>query len=208
MIYERPRSGDPIRQGDIFVGVPRVDISLHRIAVATERGPVEKSWSEIQNGEKNVEALLPVSSVTAIVISQDCDALRAPDISLCEIRPFVDVHREAKQTVKPESWMSVITSHPRRHPKWFYLPPDGKIFTQRMGVDFFSTFRLVRVELQSILSFREIRLIDIARTHFRERIGEFFRRFPYDEWYPLSQEEFLIYRERVASDAQPFDWQK
>jgi hypothetical protein len=33
MIYEFPDTSIPIRQGDIFVGLPRVDISLNKVVV-------------------------------------------------------------------------------------------------------------------------------------------------------------------------------
>ncbi|WP_155996384.1 hypothetical protein [Verrucomicrobium sp. 3C] len=46
----------------------------------------------------------------------------------------------------------------------------------------------------------------IADEHFRERIAEFFRRYPYDEWYPLNQDELQTYLEEYP-DAKPFPWQ-
>jgi hypothetical protein len=50
-------------------------------------------------------------------------------------------------------------------------------------------------------------LNETAEAHFRERLGEFWRRFAYDEWYSLSAEELQAYcadREGVT----PYPWQK
>jgi len=38
VIYEFPPQTDPIRQGDIFVGLPRLDMSLKHIPVISEAG--------------------------------------------------------------------------------------------------------------------------------------------------------------------------
>ena len=58
----------------------------------------------------------------------------------------------------------------------------------------------------SIRSLRHGRLNATAEEHFRERIGEFFRRYPYDEWYALDKEEMAEYRKEY-SDAESFQWQ-
>jgi hypothetical protein len=53
---------------------------------------------------------------------------------------------------------------------------------------------------------RVARINDTAEAHFRERLGEFWRRFAYDEWYSLSAEELQAYcagREGVT----PYPWQ-
>ena len=51
------------------------------------------------------------------------------------------------------------------------------------------TLRVRRVELETLRDLRRGRLNFLADEHFRERIGEFFRRYPYDEWYALNREE-------------------
>jgi hypothetical protein len=38
MIYDFPDKSAPIRQGDIFVGLPRIDISLNRVLIVGETG--------------------------------------------------------------------------------------------------------------------------------------------------------------------------
>jgi hypothetical protein len=53
------------------------------------------------------------------------------------------------------------------------------------------------------------RLKDMADEHFREKIAQYFRRYPYNEWYPLSQEEYKHYtiNDETRSDSPPYPWQ-
>jgi len=130
------------------------------------------------------------------------------DITLCEIRQFCDIERKSQNTSAPKSWKNIITQQARINQKWFYLPPDEKVgFTDKMGVDFLVTLRVPRADLEALRSLRKGRLNGIADEHFRERIAEFFRRYPYDEWYPLNKEELATYVAEYP-DAKPFPWQE
>ncbi len=44
MIYEFPNLTDPIRQGDIFIGLPRIEISLSSIVIVEESGERLAEW--------------------------------------------------------------------------------------------------------------------------------------------------------------------
>jgi len=207
MIYEFPSESDPIRQGDIFLGLPRMDISLNEIVVYEEGGERETSWAEIAQDEESVNILVPVRSVAAIVATQDCDAVRSRDITLCEIREFRDVEPSTKDTKSAKAWISRIIQQARINQKWFYLPPDEQIgFKEKMAVDFLVTLRIPREDLESLRSLRKGRLNPVADEHFRERIAEFFRRYPYDEWYPLNQEELATYA-AAHEGTKPYPWQ-
>ena len=99
MIYEYPPLDAPIRQGDVFTGLPRVEVSLGRIPVLEGDGSMaERDWREIAAQDKQVTAVFPIIAVTAIVATQDCDATHGQDITLCEIRPFRKVELKAAQT--------------------------------------------------------------------------------------------------------------
>ena len=76
-----------------------------------------------------------------------------------------------------------------------------------MAVDFLVTIRVPREDLENIRSRRCGRLNKVADEHFRERIGEFFRRYPYDEWYALDEQEMDAYTKEYP-DTKPFQWQK
>src|SRR5437773_76863 len=92
MIYTRVDAEVPIRQGDIFRGIPRIDCSLGRLAILDEDDSHrEVSWSEIlrENAYDTVTALLPLKPVQAIVITQNCDAVRGEYLCLCEIDEFL-----------------------------------------------------------------------------------------------------------------------
>jgi hypothetical protein len=148
--------------------------------------------------------------VTAIVITQDCDAVRAPEIALCEVAPFRQVELRSKETTAPKKWMSTITQHARINQKWFYLPPDAGIgFGDKMAADFRMVLRVGQDDLDVLRAHLRIgRLNAIASEHFRERIGEFFRRYPYDEWYALNREELQAYRADKPEPIQAFPWQE
>lgn len=208
MIYEYPAQDIPIRQGDIFVGLPRVEVSLDRIALLDDEGAYDAPWAEVASAGNQVRAILPIRPVSAIVISQDCDTIRSQDISLCEIRKFRVVEGKAEQTKSAKGWANILTQQARVNLKWFYLPPDKNLgFEDKMAADFTVTLRVPRVELEAFRPFRKGRLNPTADEHFRERLGEFFRRYPYDEWYPLDEDELAEYRKRHP-DAQPFSWQQ
>lgn len=208
MIYDYPDFDAPIRQGDIIVGLPRVEVSLGEIAVLEKDESVTKrEWRDIALHEREVTALLPVRPVAAIVATQDCDATHAQDITLCEIRPFHHVERKAAQTTAPKAWKNILTQHARINQKWFYLPPDQGIgFAEKMAVDFMVTLRVPRAELEALRDLRKGRLNALADEHFRERIAEFFRRYPYDEWYSLAPEELKTYIDEYPG-TQPYPWQ-
>lgn len=76
-----------------------------------------------------------------------------------------------------------------------------------MGVDFRITLRMTLEDLKKLLRFRKGRLNDVADEHFRERLSEFFRRYPYDEWYPLNLEELNEYK-KGNPDIELLPWQK
>lgn len=209
MIYEFPSTDLPIRQGDIFVSLPRVDISLRELPLLGADGEVRQAnWREVADRNEPVTGIVGMRPVTAIVITQDCDSIRAPDITLCEIRSFRDVERKSAQTKAPKSWVGLLTQHARVNQKWFYLPPDQNIgFTEKMAVDFQVSLSVPREELEELRDFRRGRLNTVADEHFRERLSEFFRRYPYDEWYALDAEEFAVYKSEHP-EAEPFEWQE
>jgi hypothetical protein len=212
LIYTTPAPEEPIRQGDIFHSIPRMDFSLEEFTCLEEGKTVKRRWANyIEAASKSgVAAVVGVRAVTAIVITQDCDAVRSPDICLCEIMDFQQVERKAKDAKTPKGWVSIITQHCRINQKWYYLPMSAEIgFQRKMGVDFRAVIRISRDDLERMRgNYRRARLNDIALAHFRERIGEFFRRFPYDEWYPLDPDEFKVYTQNSIEPIKPYGWQK
>jgi hypothetical protein len=208
LIYEFPDIAATIRQGDIVGGLPRIDFSLGRIPIVADNGEMEvRTWQDFAKGKEPVTAIVSLHPVFAIVASQDCDTQRAPDITLCEIRAFREVERKSKDTKSPKSWVNIITQHARINQKWFYLPPEPRLgFDEKMAVDFMLTLRVPRVDLENFRNLRIGRLNYVADEHFRERIAEFFRRYPYDEWYSLSGEELTAYRKEYP-EIKPFKWQ-
>ena len=208
MIYEFPELTSPIRQGDIFVGLPRVDLSLEEIVLVDEVGERIAKWEDLANHSNPLNIIVPVRPVVSIVATQDCDANYSRDITLCEIRDFRNVERKSKDTKSPTKWKNILTQHARLNQKWFYLPPDEQLgFSDKMAVDFLVTLRIPREDLENLRSLRRGRLNAVADEHFRERIGEFFRRYPYDEWYALDKDEMAAYSKEYPG-SEPFPWQQ
>ncbi len=210
MIYVGVNAAAPIRQGDIFAGIPRVEMSLDQLSVLDEADQTTPTtWKELVDEKRDrITAICSLKPVSAIVITQDCDAQRASDISLCEIRPLADVDGMFKTPGKgPDWWAKMIPQQCQRNLKWFYLPPDPLVrLDERMAVDFRITIRVALPDLRSLVQLRRGRLNPDADEHFRERLSEFFRRYPYDEWYPLNPAEFAAYQSN-APEAAPKAWQ-
>lgn len=209
MIYDFPDANEPLRQGDILFDVPRVELSLNRIPVVTEEGePIVQSWDEIARRGEEITGVFAVKPVPAIVASQDCDTVRSCDITLCEIGKFREIEKKSKETTSLKGWINILTHHARINQKWFYLPPDARLgFPDRMAVDFRVVIRLPRAELETMRHLRRGRLNSLADEHFRERLSEFFRRYPYDEWYALNAEELAAYQKEYP-EAEAFPWQQ
>ena len=207
MIYEFPDPDAPIRQGDIFVGLPRIEISLEQVLLAEEDGQRVARWDDLADRQEPATMIVPVRPVAAIVATQDCDALRSRDITLCEIRSFLQVERKAAKNTKAKGYKNLLTQHARINQKWFYLPPDEHVgFGQKMAADFLVTLCLPLNDLMALRTRRRGRLNRLADEHFRERISEFFRRYPYDEWYALDERELAEYKKEYP-DVEPFAWQ-
>lgn len=215
MIYAQVNDSEPLSQGDIFRAVPSVRVSLQNMSCVNDDGEdtVEQWENLVQRGD-SPNCLFDVVSVPAIVLTPDCDALRSELITLAEVKKFVEVEGKAKDITSPEKLMRIITQHARINQKWFYLPEDRNdpfclVFPQKMGVDFRSVISLPRADLEGIRSLRIGRLVTPAIEHFRERIAEFYRRYPYNEWYPLDDKEFEKYRQDKHNDPgiEAYPWQ-
>jgi hypothetical protein len=211
MIYASVTPADSIRQGDIFVGLPRIDLSLREITIVRCGDPgdlVAKPWDEIARSGEPVAAIVAMRPVAAIVVTQDCDAFRSDAIALCEIRLFRDVEAKSRNTTAPASWSRIITQQARVNQKWFYLPPSSDAgFEDKMAADFTIVLSVPRTDLEQHRHMRKVRLNEEAEQHFRERIAEFYRRYPYDEWYPLDKAEFDAYaKDHFGTTPRP--WQE
>jgi hypothetical protein len=208
VIYDFPSINEPLRQGDIFSSLPRIDFTLDALPIQDDEGNfVHERWQQLAARTKGCNVLVSIRPVAAILVTQDCDVIRAPDLTFCEFSRFVEVESKAKQTTSAKSWMNIITQHARINLKWFYLPPDVQIgFAEKMAVDFMITIRVPREDVEKLMNLRKGRLNKVAYDHFRERLSEFFRRYAYDEWYPLNQEELAAYR-KDKGDIEPFPWQ-
>lgn len=206
MIYEKLDIHSALRQGDIFSNIPVPYINIDRLPVAFENGIEEKAWKEISEHENAVVANIPLKRSWAIIASQDCDAARSPYISFFQIGKLDEVTR-LNLPNSTKAWVSFITEKSRLNARWLYLPEDELIgFNSRMAVNFHQLFQISRESLINHIELRKGRLNKIAYEHYRESIAQYFRRYPYDEWYPMSKDEFSEYNKN--KNVLPFNWQK
>lgn len=215
MIYDIPPPDAPISQGDIFRGVPRVEISLSSLSVLDEDDQVEmKAWKDIllaadPKHSLTVAAILPIRPVLAIVITQNCDAVRGRSLSLCEIDDYLSEKEKEQPPSSAKKWQSKIVKDIRQIPRLFYLPANPSIgFVESKAVDFRSILRVARIDLEAMRDQRIGRLNHVATEHFRETLAQFFRRYPVNEWYPLTKDEFEAYAtEAQPEKVDPYPWQ-
>ena len=214
-MYESVPLDGAIRQGDIFIGLPKVELSLKAVDVLTESGRIaQQSWTDVANAGVPATASVVVEPVCAIVASQDCDAAREEYINLWQVARLVDVVPEAantsKNSKKPGKFIALITRSSRINLKFFYLPEAQEYgIADRMAVDFLVSLRLFREDLLEHRHLRICRLADVAYEHFRERCSEFYRRYPYNEWYPMTKTEFGIYKDsQKGADIRPYPGQE
>jgi hypothetical protein len=216
LIYKFPEESEPIRQGDIFYPLPKTVLNLEGLLVMSQTGERQKEcWASIYEEKPDATILTKLRPVWGIVATQDCDAAREdskkePMVSFFEIGPFESICLDQMPTKNVEEkfpvWIGPVC---HRNLKWFYLPPDSKIgFLNRMAIDFHHVFQLRLSDLsKNIGVLRKGRLNKMAYEHYRECIAQYFRRYPYDEWYPLNKDEFIIYNKNRGGNIPPFDWQ-
>jgi hypothetical protein len=207
VIYEFPDKNQPIKQGDIFYPLPLISLDLNKMAILSKKGVYEEAnWQIIKDREKIV-VNTPLKQIWGIVATQDCDASRAPIISLFGVGIFKEVTGLDLPTT-PKKWVNMITQKSRLNARWFYLPSDEKVgFDERMAINFHLVFHIFRENLeQYVEELRKGRLNKVAFQHYRESIAQYFRRYPYDEWYPLNNDEFAEYN-KENGPVEPFEWQ-
>jgi hypothetical protein len=212
MIYEAVGSGEPIQQGDIFRNIPRVDFSLSTLAIIDKDDQtIETTWRDIitLNRDEPISAILAVKPVTAIVITQNCDAARGQTLSLCQIEDYLDATNQTSPPKTPKAWQSLLMRMSRQNPRFFYLPTDARFgLDSRSAVDFRIVLPVPRLDLESMRELRIARLNQVACEHFREMLSNFFRRYAFNEWYPLTREEFNVYSDECGEQVPAFEWQK
>ena len=144
----------------------------------------------------------------AIVISQNCDAARADSISLCEIISFSNALKDS-QNWQPRTWAKMLTREGTDTLRLFYLPTSELTgFSEKMAVEFRTVIQLPRKELESFIRLRKARLNTVAYEHFREKLAQYYRRYPYNPWYPLDKEEFDLYAAKQSEAVIPYPWQQ
>lgn len=216
-MYTIPSTDEDIRQGDIFRLLPKIDMllgpsNLPQITEPQTEGMRVIDWFQLAETTMEVTANVGalVRPVLGIVISQDCDAGRASRIAFCEIVPFKKVNSKYNEAWGTRRFVEELPEQTRENQKWYYLAEDPTLgFDQKMGVDFQSVFEVPREMLDAYKEKLRVGRLDdeVAWPHFRERVAEFFRRYPYNEWYPFTLDEIRSYEDKKHISVQRYRWQ-
>lgn len=220
-MYSFPADTDPIRQGDIFRWLPKLDLlvgekNLPILSETAGEGLREIDWLSVAQSSStinsNINASVYAKSVTGIVINQDCDSIRNEQILFCEILPLKELFKDYKEdTPNDKKFIDWMSSYNKKNQKWFYLAENDRIgFVRKMSVNFESAFVVPREFINTYKDRLRIGHLDdeVAKPHFRERVSEYFRRYPYNEWYPLNQAELAVYESGKGLVDPKYPWQK
>jgi hypothetical protein len=211
MIYETVSPDTPLQQGDIFSCIPKAELSLSMMAVLSKSGDAEETtWQDlVESGDdRSVTAVVGVTSVMAILVSQNCDNARGEDITLCAIEKLSDHIKDPSPNVK--GYTKQILKH-AEGPRYFYLPKhEVSGISEPMTVDFRSAIRLRREDLLGMRrNYRRCRLNGTAYEHLRESLANFYRRYPVNDWYPLTADQVSsIAQERGIGKDDLYEWQR
>jgi len=213
MIYEFPNHSEPIRQGDIFVDIPRVEFELSSTLSVLEQGDKISSisWEELVLNKKDVAAVFGVTLVPAIVVTQSCDAQRKEHVTLCEVVELTEIGSFKKRHEQNnKNKVKNLLKNERQIHNFFYLPPDDILgFETCKSIRFSHTIRMPRNVLETIIDNRKARLNDTAYEHFREKLSNYYRRYAFNEWYMLNKDELREYE--YFSELKPdqlYPWHK
>jgi hypothetical protein len=212
MIYTFPESEAPIRQSDIFKSIPLLFFDpeqVYRTNPTPEKLLPPANWLELTTSE-SVNAVVGIQAVYGIVITQDCDTEHGSYITLALVDLCESVLRKKPPQQKSQEkvlewWMNRIITDSRNDQGWFYLPPDEQLgFKDRMAANFDVAIPVPNSFLSKYKKqLRLGRLNDEADEHFREQLSQYYRRYPYDEWYPLNKAEFELYKKQPSREGTP-----
>jgi hypothetical protein len=138
-LYRVPSRSSPIAQGDIFVGIPcPVFACDHYLVESGGRYALKDLTADPSDG---MMVSARVSLVTAIVLTQSCDAPRALNILLAPLSPM-----DASAGRRWSDIQRLATS--LHQPTRVYLPDDPEIALDRQVAELSECFNLTRQELE------------------------------------------------------------
>jgi hypothetical protein len=108
-----------------------------------------------------------------------------------------------------DKWQSLIIKKGREMPRLFYLPADTiPDFDKPKAADLRVILRVPRTDLETLREHRVCRLNAEAVEHFRETLAHYFRRYAFNEWYPLTKEQFEAYSTACPEPVKAYPWQE
>lgn len=165
MIFDHPRSIDPVDQGDIINSCP-----LPRLASFDPNVP---DLTEVHNSLERV-----------VVLTQTCD-LAHGKISRATVALAID----ASEVVSQGHLKAADVRGPLRAGRvygWYFLPADDGLGLPEMIVDFRQIFTLPLTILEGLCErgLREARIRPLYREHLARHFGDTYSRIGLTDRYP------------------------
>ena len=206
MIYEITSQNDePLRQGDILYPLPLLTFDpLNMFAKHSSGEDVVGDWLSVNNASEHHQ-IVQSQPVYGIVANQDCDAQRTDTLTCFLVRPMNEKELALGSNLSKQ--VKNLIKWSRSEEKKFYLPIQNGFFDAKQIADFQTVISINRQYIQdNVKIMRKAQLNEVARKHYRQRVGEYFWRYSYDEWYFLNKDEFDAYENKDSANR--FEWQK
>lgn len=193
--YRVPAAREPLAQGDIFDGVPIIGATLSPAFQFLETDtPGIFSAKNIALVEIAEGMLLAeeIRLTRAIVISQSCDAGRAPRVLLAPIQSHSSKAKGASLWSEVQNLATSL-----REPKTLYLPGNSVLKFERSTAEFGSAFSVPRAVLENLAHAgrRKASLGRIATEYLQHRLAVMLSRVAQDDYAWPSAEDLALKKE-------------
>jgi hypothetical protein len=175
----------------MFIDIPVIGVSLSSLhQVVEENGSLRTSPVEPDQLTDRMVLLEQVAITPAIVISQSCDAERAPRLMLAPLSGFKLDEKEAEKKWKKISHAATSLGEPKN----IYLPGNPALGISRSLADFGLAFTLPREFLVEVAKRgkRTASLSEHAVAFLQFRLGVLLTRLAQDDFAWPSKEDLEI----------------
>lgn len=191
--YRSPKSGNPISQGDLFVGVPRIGVSLQPLFRGVQQADGNTYVAESLEPDQLSDGMHVIEQVkltAAIVISQSCDAEHAPCLMLAPVTDFSVTGKGNESKWKKINYAATSL----QETKLVYLPGNPTLQLQRSVANFSQAFTLPRLFLEKMeqKGMRKASLGKTAVEYLQFRLGVMLTRVAQDDYAWPSREDIEL----------------
>ncbi len=144
--YRRPKLDTAISQGDVFDGVPLIGVTIDLLRAIPDGAGFRAERIEPDKLSDEMILFEQVGLTRAIVISQSCDAERAPQLMLAPVTPF-----ELNEKTVDKKWKKISQAATSlSETKYVYLPGNPHLGLARSRANFGEAFTVPRSLLEEL----------------------------------------------------------